>query len=223
MHRQHGQERHTHSHPPQTEGVLIRWASHYDLAVNFMTLGQAAKLRQRSAELAQIQAGDRVLDVGCGTGELTLAAKTKAGEAGVVIGLDPSPEMIGVARQKAKQRGSTIDYRVGVIEAMPFADNSFDVVVSSLMMHHLPDAVKTQGLVEIQRVLRPNGHLLIVDMKAPDSFYSKFIITLMLHGGMQAGLAELPAKVASAGFHNISVGSLKWLALGYVSAQANKA
>jgi ubiquinone/menaquinone biosynthesis C-methylase UbiE len=110
-----------------------------------------------------------------------------------------------------------------VIEALPFADNSFDVVVSSLMMHHLPEEIKTQGLVEIQRILRPDGHLLIVDLAAPTDLHSRIVMTLLMHGGMQEGVIELPPKTEKAGFHRITTGSLNMMALGYVSAHASKA
>jgi ubiquinone/menaquinone biosynthesis C-methylase UbiE len=221
MHKQH--MHHAHAQPAHTEGNLIRWARYYDPLVKLMTMGRTNAMRQRTADLAHIQTGDKVLDVGCGTGDLTMAAKERAGSSGQVMGIDPSPEMIAVARQKAEAKGRAIDYRIGVIEALPFAENSFDVVLSSFMMHHLPDHLKTEGLTEIQRVLRPNGHLLIVDFRPPDSLYSKFFLTLFLHGGMQSGLTDLPAKVEMSGFHNIRSGKLNMLAIGYLSAQANKA
>jgi ubiquinone/menaquinone biosynthesis C-methylase UbiE len=138
------------------------------------------------------------------------------------VGIDPAPEMIATARQKAAQKEIEIDFRVGVIEALPFAENSFDVVVSSLMMHHLPNALKTQGLAEIQRVLRPNGHLLIVDFKTPTTFFNKTLLKLLFHGGLQGGLAEISRQVEPAGFHDVAVGNLKLPYMGYISAHANK-
>ncbi|HEX6034775.1 MAG TPA: class I SAM-dependent methyltransferase, partial [Anaerolineales bacterium] len=72
---------HLHSHsgeqPAQTEGSLIRWAPYYDLVTNLMTLGQAPRLRKTTVDQALIEPGDSVLDVGCGTGEVTLLAKTR--------------------------------------------------------------------------------------------------------------------------------------------------
>jgi ubiquinone/menaquinone biosynthesis C-methylase UbiE len=222
MHKHHLHALPTHNHPVQTEGNMIRWAHNYDRFVMLLTLGRAPALRRRTVELAQIQRGDRVLDVGCGTGDLTLIAKGRAGVDGQVAGIDPAPEMIAVARQKAAKRGVAIDYREGAIEALPFPDNSVDVVLSSLMMHHLPDALKTQGLTEIQRVLRPGGRLLIVDFQSATSVSGNFMLALLFHGGLQTGLAELPARMDKLGFDNINVGRLNLLGLGYLSAQANK-
>jgi demethylmenaquinone methyltransferase/2-methoxy-6-polyprenyl-1,4-benzoquinol methylase/phosphoethanolamine N-methyltransferase len=92
-----------------------------------------------------------VLDVGCGTGALTLLAKKHTGSAGQVCGLDASPEMIEVARHKATRAHADVDFRVGVVEQLPYPDGSFDVVLSSLMMHHLPADLKPKALAEIRR------------------------------------------------------------------------
>jgi ubiquinone/menaquinone biosynthesis C-methylase UbiE len=126
---------HHHSHsiqqPAQTEGRLIRWAPYYDLAVNITTFGQARRLRKLTVDNALIKPGDSVLDVGCGTGAVTVVAKTRAGKAGKVYGIDPAPEMVAVARSKASRKGLGIDFRVGVIESLPFPDARLYVVTSS--------------------------------------------------------------------------------------------
>jgi ubiquinone/menaquinone biosynthesis C-methylase UbiE len=186
-----------------------------------LTMGMAPALRRQTAELAEIGQGESVLEVGCGTGEVTLAAKAKTGAAGQVVGLDPSPEMIAVAHDKAQQKGVAIDFEVGVIEAIPFPDDSFDVVLSSLMMHHLPDALKARGLAEIRRVLKPGGRLLIVDFKRPTSHFGHVVMTALLHGHLQTGVQDLPAKLAAAGFGHIRVGNTNIGAIGYIRAQAS--
>src|SRR5436853_2061435 len=155
------------AHAPATQGQLIRWARYYDLFVSVFTLGHRRQLRQSTVELAGIQPGERVLEVGCGTGDVALAARERAGTSGAAYGIDPSVEMIAVARDKAARAGLAVDFQVGVIEALAFPDASFDVVLSSLMMHHLPGDLKQRGLVEIVRVLKPGGRLLIVDFKRP--------------------------------------------------------
>src|SRR5207244_5874484 len=112
-------------------------------------LGRAAAMREQTVELAELRPGERALEVGCGTGEVAQRARVGVGADGHVSGIDPSADMIGVAQRKATRAGLDIDYRVGAIEALPYADASFDVVLSSLMMHHLPDALKSAGLAEV--------------------------------------------------------------------------
>ena len=166
MRHSHGNE--PHSHPearPQTTGLVLNWGRRYDWVVQIMALGQAGRLRRKTVEFAQIAPGERILDVGCGTGDLTLRAAERAGSTGQVCGIDPGPEMIEVARRKADRKHVAVDFRVGVIEQLPYPDASFDVVLSSLMMHHLPADLKPIGLAEIRRVLKPTGRLIIVDMK----------------------------------------------------------
>jgi demethylmenaquinone methyltransferase/2-methoxy-6-polyprenyl-1,4-benzoquinol methylase/phosphoethanolamine N-methyltransferase len=167
MRHSHDGESHSHGEvAPQTTGVVLNWGRRYDWVVQLMALGQAGRLRRKSIEFAQIAPGERILDVGCGTGDLTLRAAERAGSTGQVCGIDPGPAMIATAQRKADHKRVTVDFRVGVIEHLPYPDDSFDVVLSSLMMHHLPADLKPIGLAEIRRVLKPNGRLIIVDMKS---------------------------------------------------------
>ena len=209
---------HTVEQPAQTEGRLIRWAPYYDLAVNLTTLGQARRLRRMTLDEALIKPGDSVLDVGCGTGEVTLLAKTRAKD-GKVYGIDPAQEMIAVARNKSMRKGLEIDFRVGVIESLPFSDASIDVVTSSLMMHHLPDDLKVRGLAEIYRVLRPGGHLLIADFMRPTgSFLNHLFIAFTRHQGLESGIEDLQKPLKNAGFSQITKLEAQILIIGFVRA-----
>ena len=211
---------HTHSteQPAQTEGSMIRWAPYYDLAVNLMTVGQARRLRKMTVDNALIKPGDSVLDVGCGTGEVTLLAKTRT-KNGKVYGIDPAPEMIAVARSKAARKKLDIDFRVGVIEALPFPDASIDVVTSSLMMHHLPDDLKRRGIAEIYRVLKPSGRLLIADFMRPTgSFVNHLFIAFTRHRGLKNGIEDLRKYMNEAGFSQIVQPDGNVLVIGFVRA-----
>jgi SAM-dependent methyltransferase len=113
---------------------------------------------------AQMSRGDRVLDVACGTGALTLAAAEIAGPAGSVVGLDANPEMLAVARRKPEQ----IEWLEGKAEALPFPDNEFDAVVSQFGLMFFQD--KPRALGEMMRVLKPGGRLAVaVFAKIEDS------------------------------------------------------
>ena len=224
---------HTHTHSPespaQTEGRLIRWASFYDLTVNLMTFGLVHRLRTKTVDHALLKPVEKVLDVGCGTGGVTIPAKLRVGKNGSATGIDPSPEMIAIARRKASRAGLNIDFRLGVIESLPFPDETFDAVTSSLMMHHLPEHVQVKALSEIRRVLRspdlvsgkPGGRLLIADMMRPSpSFLKRFFTSLVLHHGhgMQFGIEDLPELLKEAGFNEIRQLDDHFLTIGFVRA-----
>jgi demethylmenaquinone methyltransferase/2-methoxy-6-polyprenyl-1,4-benzoquinol methylase/phosphoethanolamine N-methyltransferase len=214
---------HTHalpSQPPATTGQLIRWAKYYDPCVSLLMAGRRARLRKTTVDLAQIAAGATVLEVGCGTGDVALAAKARAGERGAVYGIDPAPEMIAVAREKAARQGRRVDFQIGVIEALAFPDASFDVVLSSLMMHHLPDTLKPRGLAEIARVLKPGGRLLIVDMKRPSSHVGQVLSMLTGHHAVRTGVDDLTPLLEAAGFTDIELGETGFRALGFARCRA---
>jgi len=212
---------HTHEAAAQTEGRMIRWASFYDTFTNILTLGHIGMLRSMTIDQAQLQPGEKVLDVGCGTGGVTIPAKRRVGKTGEASGIDPAPEMIAVARKKAARAGLEIEFRVGVIESLPYANGTFDVVTSSLMMHHLPHELQVQGLAEIQRVLKPGGRLLIADMfRLSASLHDRLFALLTLHGGQaqRFGIQDLPALMKAVGFENIQQLDERFLTIGFVRA-----
>lgn len=152
---------HTHATAPDTQGILIRRAKLYDLTAGFLVQGSDPKI----IKLAQIKPGDKVLELGCGPGNLSRAIKKQVGPIGEVTGLDGAPEMIELARRKAAQREVEVDFQVGLIEALPFAEQSFDVVLSRLVIHHLPGDLKRKGFAEMKRVLKPGGICLVADFE----------------------------------------------------------
>ncbi len=86
------------------------------------TLGKNQRLRKLTIDLAQLKPGQTFLDVGCGTGGVTIPGKQRVGPTGKAMGIDPSPEMITVAHQKADQAGVEVDFRLGVIESLPYPE-----------------------------------------------------------------------------------------------------
>jgi ubiquinone/menaquinone biosynthesis C-methylase UbiE len=153
---------------PKTRGIVIHWARTYDLILWFATRGEEQNLRRRFVDLARLQPGEVALDVGCGTGTLAIEVCERVGATGRVVGVDPSRQMIARARRKARRAGTSIDFQPGVIEHLSFPDHSFDIVLCTWVIHHVPKEIKQQGLSEIARVLKSEGRLLIVDASVND-------------------------------------------------------
>jgi demethylmenaquinone methyltransferase/2-methoxy-6-polyprenyl-1,4-benzoquinol methylase/phosphoethanolamine N-methyltransferase len=201
---------------PHTEGKVIGWARWYDLATWLMTFGREPAIRRRTIELAAIREGESALDVGCGTGTLTLAAKRRAGAA-QVRGIDASAEMIEVARRKATKRGADVEFQVALVEDLPFPDGSFDVVLSSLMLHHRPDDLKRKGFAEILRVLKLGGRLFAVDL-AGSKGVAGAIMRLVGHRFEAGYMERLKGMAQEAGFDEAETGPLNGHRLGYLRA-----
>lgn len=196
-----------HNHPHETtsntRGRIIRWAKNYDRAVYLLSLGQVKQIQQKLINFAQLTPEQQILDVGCGTGTLCLAIKQQLGANSQVIGVDASPEMIEHAQRKAKHAGLNLDFQVQAVEQLSFPDSTFDRVFSTLMIHHLPDQLKLQAFLEIKRVLKPQGRLMILDFARPNSFGSKIISHLTLHKRLKTGVYDLDATLKQAGFSQI--------------------
>jgi demethylmenaquinone methyltransferase/2-methoxy-6-polyprenyl-1,4-benzoquinol methylase/phosphoethanolamine N-methyltransferase len=210
-----------HEPAPHTEGRLIHWAPFYDAVTWLLMMGKERDVREMTLDLAGLGPGQQVLDVGCGTGSLTIAAKGRVGPAGAVHGIDAAPEMIEVARRKAARAGVEVDFRAGVVEDLPFPDASFNVVLSSLMVHHLPgDELKRRGFAEMRRVLKPSGRLLVVDFEAPASRLLRVLAMALLgHSMMQTSVQSYLPLLGEAGFTQPETGATRYRALAFVRAR----
>ncbi len=141
---------------PGGDPVLIEYAelaAQYDSRWSFYI---EATVRETLSRL-EIRATERLLDVGCGTGAL-LAALSLAAPSLEMTGVDPSPEMLGIAREKL---GPSAHLAEGRAESLPFADEAFHVVVSTNALHYVRQP--RQALSEMARVLKPGGRLVITD------------------------------------------------------------
>lgn len=199
---------------PETRGAVMNWqAPFYDWGCRAVGLGR--NFRDTTLRHAALTPGERVLDVGCGTGVLTRMAAQAVGLSGHAVGIDPAPGMIGVARQHAARTGSRAEFKLAAIERLPFDDSSFDVVLSSMMLHHLPPDLKHDGLAEVYRVLKPGGRLVAVDIDRPaHPLWWLLVWPLLLMRGSAANMrGEIPAYLHGVGFGPVQTKArwVQWL------------
>jgi ubiquinone/menaquinone biosynthesis C-methylase UbiE len=131
----------------------------YDLLVRL--LGMRPVYDELAAE-AELFDGAQILEIGCGTGNLISRVK-QARPRALLTGIDPDPRALARARRKTR-RAEGVRFDQGYAQELPYADGSFDRVLSSMMLHHLDDAVKTAAVAEAFRVLRPGGSMHVVDV-----------------------------------------------------------
>ena len=125
------------------------------------------RARRALVDQADLRPYFRVLDIGCGTGSLAVLVKTLY-PAAQVVGVDPDPRALDLARRKTDGAGLSVKFDRAFGDALGYPDASFDRVLSSMMLHHVPDEEKPRMLREICRVLKPGGRLELLDFDGPD-------------------------------------------------------
>jgi ubiquinone/menaquinone biosynthesis C-methylase UbiE len=163
-------------------------------------LGVTAMHRQL-VDQAAVRPGQRLLEIGCGTGNLALlVARLHPGAE--VTGIDPDPRALARARRKAARRGTPVRWDRGFAQELPYPDAAFDRVLSSLMLHHLDADGRVAALREARRVLRPGGTLHVLDLAGAAAPSRGLVARLAhrrphLHGTFEE---RIPALLAEAGF-----------------------
>jgi ubiquinone/menaquinone biosynthesis C-methylase UbiE len=163
-----------------------------------------------------MQMGDlnrkRVLDIGCGTGTLVILIKGSHPTADV-IGLDGDPQILEIARAKSRNQNLEIQFDQGMSFGLPYPDESFDVVCTSMMLHHLTKDDKQKTAMEMYRVLRPGGQLFGADFAEPRSSFGKTIRPITRHFERVAENLDgfLPVMFQTAGFKNYTEGQRRYL------------
>jgi ubiquinone/menaquinone biosynthesis C-methylase UbiE len=176
----------------------------YDLLTRVLGMNKAY---DRLVEQAELDDGLRVLEIGCGTGNVTIRAKRVAPGADVV-GTDPDP--LALVRAQRKARGlAGIRFERAYAQKLPFADGEFDRVLSSMMLHHLTEDTKVAAASEIHRVLRPGGTLNIVDIGGHVDMHHGLAARWMKDNPYAAGnLGDaIPHLLRNAGFDCAEVGT----------------
>jgi ubiquinone/menaquinone biosynthesis C-methylase UbiE len=184
----------------------------YDKGINLLTGGQLDDLYDRL--IAHIKEGDRVLDIGCGTGALTLRAAKKGTH---VKAIDINPGMLEVARAKAEDvhLSENIEFvEMGVAELGNETDRTYNAVMSGLCLSEFTAEELDFALNEVVRILKPEGLFLVVDEVRPQSFFRKLLqgffrsllklFVFLVNGTTTRALKNFPGKIEGAGFAIVS-------------------
>jgi len=157
--------------------------------------------------IASLNPGETVLDLGSGAGFDCFLAAKQVGEAGKIIGVDMTPEMIKKARTNAEKGGyANVEFRQGEIEDLPVEDNSIDVVISNCVINLSPD--KQAVYNEIYRVLKPAGSIMISDIALKKSLPGHVLKSVAAYVGCVSGallLEEYLHTLKRSGFQQIEV------------------
>lgn len=197
-------------------GIVFHWPRTYDLLLRLVWGRKESHYRTRVLELAGVTRGQAILDVGCGSGTLAIEASGLVGPAGRVSGVDASPEMIGRAKAKASKLGCVIDFEEATAQDLPFPDASFDAVLSTTVLHCLPEAQRARCFEEMARVLKVDGRLLLVDFGG--SAPSKHSLFGHLHIHRRFELTNESARLGEAGLTELVGGPLGLFDLHYILA-----
>lgn len=166
-----------------------------------------ATFKSRLVAQADLRPGHRVLDIGCGTATLTIEIK-RSQPAAEVVGLDGDPEVLRRAADKVATAGVAVSLDQGLSDQLPYADDSFDRVVTSLLLHHLTTENKRRTLAEIRRVLRPGGQVHIADWGRPQDpvMRGAFFLVQLLDGFATTADnvdGRIPAMLGDAGLSEV--------------------
>lgn len=205
-----------HGTPNPSAPGAIGHARGYEVFSTLALAGHRPRMYARLVELSGAVPGRHVLDVGCGTGYLTRMLARAVSPGGSALGVDPSAGMIRYAREHTREDGCT--FTEGLAEKLDAPDASFDVVVTSLAVHHFPEDKREQALREMFRVLRPGGRVLVADFRPPSNRVARHLVGAVTGPAMEHNPVHLLEPLTrGAGFENLDAGDIRPL-LRYVRA-----
>ena len=185
---------------------FAKLAPFYDHGLRLLglPLGGEKSVREKVLSLLPLQQGDRVLEIGCGTGTVTLMVASRVGVSGAAVGVDPSPKMLARALVKLKRTPlSQVTFLAAGGDDLPFPAGHFDAVILFLVIHEMAHADRIASLREALRVLKPGGHVVIGELRRPDSLVGRCLLRLLLaveedeaRDFLQRGLAAILAEAA---------------------------
>jgi ubiquinone/menaquinone biosynthesis C-methylase UbiE len=190
----------------------------YEFACALFGLGRS--FQRGVVDRLALTGAERLLDVGCGTGVLLAEVKRRCPNV-AAVGVDADPAILLIARERLRHLGFEADLEMARADALPFSDDAFDQVVSTLVFHHLSTPVKRAALREIFRVLRPEGRFLLVDFGARPRQRVPWWQRLFEHVEHLEDhvRGRLSTFLTQAGFVNVRRMGGRWPAIDYVAAQ----
>jgi ubiquinone/menaquinone biosynthesis C-methylase UbiE len=186
---------------PAREGTTIERVWTYELTSVIAFGGRRRRVYRRIVALSGARPGDRILDIGCNGGYLARLLAAAVTPGGQVAGIDPSPPAIAYATRRAPANAT---FTVGAAQDLNWPDKTFDVVTSTLAVHHIPEPDRAAAFAEMIRVLRPGGTLLIADFR-PSRWHRG------PHGLRHAQAIDLAPLAEAAGFRVEAHGDLPML------------
>lgn len=174
----------------------------YDPITELIGFGRSFK--EKVLELVELENGESLLDIGCGTGSLLITAKLKYSKSRIV-GIDPDQTVLDIARKKISKSNIEVELIKAYGEELPFKPSTFDAVVSVLVFHHVPTEIKKQIIKEVYRVLKPKARFLLADFSKPKNLLWKILFKLAIFEEgryIQDNLnGRLPILLKEAGFN----------------------
>lgn len=158
-----------------TRGRTLDYAAFvYDWLSPLMTFGHEKRMGQIALELLNLKGREKIIDIGCGTGSLTIEAgrKLSAEMGGHIVGIDAAAKMVALARKKAVGMPQ-VRFDVSAAEKLDYEDQTFDLALSTFFFHHIDAELKKTALNEIWRVLKKGGKAVIVDVDTPTTLFGK--------------------------------------------------
>ncbi len=186
---------------PARQGTTIERVWTYELTSVIAFGGRRRRVYRRIVALSGARPGDRVLDIGCNGGYLARLLAAAVTPGGQVAGIDPAPPAIAYATRRAPANAT---FTVGAAQDLNWPDGTFDVVTSTLAVHHIPEPDRAAAFGEMFRALRPGGTLLIADFRPSRGHRGP-------HGLRHAQPVDLASLAEAAGFRVEARGELPML------------